>query len=229
MNAIIRLQQLRIGSLAPLGNSNVQSGIFKTPVDSALLKHSGLEADAHGDTRHHGGAEKAMHHYASDHYQWWANQLPAAAKGHCQPGAFGENLVTEGMTESTVCVGDVYRIGKAVVQVSQARQPCWRLNLRFGTADMSARVQASLKTGWYYRVLEQGLIQAGDDIVLIDRPQSGWPLTRLLSILYRDTLDYPALEAIAALPELAIGWRDIAQARILNRAVESWQKRLQNT
>lgn len=229
MSAIIRLQQLRVGSLAPLGDSNVQTGIFKTPVDVALLRHSGLEGDAHGDTRHHGGAEKALHHYASDHYPWWASQLPDAAKGFCRPGAFGENLVTQGMTESTVCIGDTYRIGEALVQVSQARQPCWRLNLRFDTADMSARVQASLKTGWYYRVLEQGLLQTGDSVALIERPHPEWPLSRILTVFYRETLDYPALHAIAALPELATGWRDIAAARITNRAVESWQRRLLNT
>ena len=227
MNTVIQLQQLRTGSLSPLGEGDVQTGIFKTPVDCALLRPSGLEGDAHGDTQHHGGSEKALHHYAAEHYRWWVKQLPAAAADHCKPGAFGENLVTTGMTESTVCVGDVYQLGQAVIQVSQARQPCWRLNLRFGIADMSSRLQSSLKTGWYYRVLTPGLIRAGDEIALIERPHSDWPLSRLLSVFYQHTLDYPALEAVAALPELATNWRTIAQARIASRAVEDWQKRLQ--
>jgi MOSC domain-containing protein YiiM len=121
----------------------------------------------------------------------------------------------------------VFQIGQAIVQVSQARQPCWRLNLRFGVADMSAQLQASLKTGWYYRPLSLGRIQAGDKITLIERPQPDWPLSRLLSIFYQDTLNYCALETIAALPELAASWRAIAQQRLVNRKVEDWQQRLQ--
>lgn len=226
MDTVTRLQQLRIASLGCLGKQGIATGIFKTPVDSARLTKTGLEGDAQGDTKHHGGPEKALHHYAAEHYPWWANELPGGAMQHCQPGAFGENLVTTGMTEATVCIGDVYQLGQAVVQVSQARQPCWRLNHRFGIADMSQQLQASLKTGWYYRVVLSGLIQVGDEITLLERPHPDWSLLRLLSVFYQHPLNFPELEAIAALPELADSWRAVAQKRLTSSRVEDWQFRL---
>lgn len=226
MSTVTRLQQLRMASLGCLGKQDIPTGIFKVPVDAARLTKAGLEGDAQGDTKHHGGPEKALHHYAAEHYAWWASELPSAAAQHCKPGAFGENLVTTGMTESSVCIGDVYQLGRAVVQVSQARQPCWRLNLRFGIDDMSQRLQTSLKTGWYYRVILSGLIQAGDEITLLERPHPDWTLSRLLNVFYQHTLNYPELEAIAGLPELADSWRAVAQKRLTVGKVEDWQFRL---
>jgi MOSC domain-containing protein YiiM len=142
------------------------------------------------------------------------------------PGAFGENLSTLGLTEADVCVGDVLRIGTATLQVSQARQPCWKLNHRFGRPDMARRVQSTGRTGWYYRVLEAGAAEAGDAVTLLERPCPDWPLARLLRVFYVDMLDRAALAGIAALEPLAASWRQLAQRRLETGQVEDWSRRL---
>lgn len=119
------------------------------------------------------------------------------------PGAFGENLVIEGATEGDLCLCDRYRLGGALVEVSQTRQPCWRLNLRFDLPDMAARVQKTGRTGWYFRVITEGLIAQGDRAELIARPNPDWPLARVWRLLYRETMDLDELTAFAALPGLS--------------------------
>ena len=105
----------------------------------------------------HGGPEKAVHHYPFDHYEAWRTELGDIGLLR-QPGAFGENLSAVGLTEADVAVGDVFRLGSAIVEVSQGRQPCWKLNERFGQPTVAKSVQASGRTGWYYRVIETGLV-----------------------------------------------------------------------
>ena len=126
----------------------------------------------------------AVHHYPKEHYDAWRSEYPSKAHEFANNGAFGENISARGMTEKSVCIGDVYRVGTTRLQVSQARQPCWKLNIRFGIDDMALRVQETLRTGWYYRVLEPGRIAKGDLIELIDRPKPGWPLSKLLQYLF---------------------------------------------
>lgn len=213
---------LYIGALAPLGPRQVASGIDKRSVSGPqAVTVLGLAGDHQGNTRSHGGPEKALHHYPREHYAAWLEDGIAAA-----PPAFGENISTLGMTESSVCLGDIYRLGTSVLQVSQGRQPCWRLNARFERDDMAYGVQKSGRTGWYYRVLEEGTASAGDPLSLLERPQPHWPLTRIIDLLYTRTLDTGTLEAFAALPELAASWRELAGKRIATRTVESWERRL---
>ena len=220
------LTELRTGKASPFGPRQVPSAIAKMPRhDSLFLSAEGLDGDEQGDRRHHGGPEKAIHHYAADHYLEWRREIPQA-HDRLTEGGFGENFVTNGWTEAEICIGDIVRVGSATLQVSQARQPCWKLNVRFGVPDMALRVQRSLRTGWYYRVLEPGRIAAGDNLRLIDRPHPGWPLLRLLSVLYVDRLDYQALEEMAQIPALAMSWRSLAQNRLTKRSVENWSKRL---
>jgi MOSC domain-containing protein YiiM len=125
-----------------------------------------------------------------------------------------------------VCIGDVFDLGTARVQVAQGRQPCWRLNVRFGKKDMARRVQATGRTGWYYRVLTPGIVSPGDRLLLVHRPNPSWPLTRLLDILYRDTFNAEALAAVKELPELAESWRGLARSRLARQDVEDWTRRL---
>jgi len=140
--------------------------------------------------------------------------------------AFGENISTFGVSEADICIGDVYRLGSALLQVSQGRQPCWRLNARFERPDMAFRVQKSGRTGWYYRVLEEGMASAGNRLTLEDRPRPQWPLIRIIDLLYTRTLDMKALADLAALPELAQSWRTLATRRIETHSVENWDRRL---
>lgn len=228
MAAMTRITLL-VGALAPLPESDTLSGIAKTPVTQALaLSAEGLEGDQHGDRRVHGGPEKAVHHYPNEHYAAWVAELgdlPVLAA----PGGFGENISTSGLTEEQVAVGDIFRLGTALVQVSQGRQPCWKLSRRFGVSDMARRVQDSGRTGWYYRVLQPGRVAPDDRIELIDRPAPHWTLRRVWHALYVDRLNQSELQGIADLDLLADGWRRYAVRRLESGRVEDWSSRLDGT
>ena len=225
MNTTIRA--VLVGKVAPLGRHGIDSGIFKKPVDRAIdISRTGLIGDEQGDKKNHGGPEKAIHHYPYDHYVLWRAEIPEIAKKLEKEGAFGENISTEGLTESNVCVGDTYRLGTALVQICQGRQPCWRLNERFGDSTMARWVQATGRTGWYYRVLEEGRVASGDTIDLIDRPAEGWTLQRILHVLYHDTMNAEDLARLAELKLLTNSWRALARRRFERRKVEDWSSRL---
>jgi MOSC domain-containing protein YiiM len=214
-----------VGSAVPYTRLGSRSGIAKRPVDGCLdIDINGLRGDEQGDLRVHGGPDKALHHYPRDHYAAWRSELPARAVLDA-PGAFGENFSTLGWTEQTVCIGDVVQAGTAMLAVSQGRQPCWKLNDRFELPDMASRLQASGRTGWYYRVLEPGQVRAGDSLRLLERRHPGWPLSRLLEMLYQRMLDRELLEEAATLP-LPGSWMRMIQSRLRTASVEAWDKRL---
>ncbi|UXU76239.1 MULTISPECIES: MOSC domain-containing protein [unclassified Paracoccus (in: a-proteobacteria)] len=144
-----------------------------------------------------------------------------------RPGAFGENISATGLTETDVAVGDIFRLGRALVQVSQGRQPCWKLSRRFGVPDMARRVQDSGRTGWYYRVLEPGPVAPCDRLILVDRIAPDWTLHRLWHALYVERLNRDELSAIAALDILSEGWRRYAVRRLESGRVEDWAPRLE--
>lgn len=220
------LLALQIGGLSQLGLEGVVSGIEKTLVGQEInLSPCGFEGDRQGDTSKHGGPEKAVHHYPFDHYAAWRSELgshPLLEK----PGAFGENLATTGLTEETVAIGDIFRLGNALIEVSQGRQPCWRLNARFGLTTMARQVQRTGRTGWYYRVLETGAVRPEDKLVLTDRKQADWTLSRIWHAFYVNTLDHRELEGIANLSPLAESWRRYALRRLETGQVEDWSRRL---
>jgi len=210
----------------PFGPNGEPSAIDKRLVEAPVsLSEAGFDGDAQGDTKHHGGAEKAAHLYPCGHYAAWQSALPEASE-RLRPGAFGENLVVGGITEADVCIGDVFSLGAATVQLSQGRQPCWKLNVRFGVRDMARRVQQSGRTGWYFRVLNPGRVQAGDALSLVSRPNPGWPLSRVNRLLYHKMLDRMELEALSALPGLSPSWRKLAERRLSRGMVETWTPRL---
>lgn len=222
------VEAVLVGRIAPLGSRGTASGIDKRPAAGAVrITASGLDGDAQGDRKHHGGPEKAVHHYAFDHYPAWLADHPGLAPMLGRRGAFGENISTTGMTEAGICIGDIYRLGTALVQVSQGRQPCWKLNERFGLPAMARRVQETGRTGWYYRVLEEGAVAAGDTVTLVERPAPGWTLARVQHVLYHDTLNTDVLEQLAALPALAESWRTLARRRLERGLVEDWSRRLE--
>ncbi|MGV2866137.1 MOSC domain-containing protein [Achromobacter sp. AGC39] len=223
----ISIDALLTGTVRPLGDSGRDSGIDKHPVSQRLwVGAEGLRGDEQADRRFHGGPEKALHHYAREHYPAWQAELGERAVLQA-PGAFGENISTHGMTEADVCVGDVFRAGTALIQVSQARQPCWKLDHRFARRGMAARVQASGMTGWYYRVLQEGWLCAGDTLTLSERPHAQWTLARVQDVLNRRVLDADVLHALAALPELSPNWRALFEKRAQAGQVEDWTRRLQ--
>lgn len=220
------VQSLLAGKISPLGERQAPSGINKKPVSGPVrLLRDGLECDEQGDKKVHGGPEKAVHHYPRDHYADWLNDLGENEQLN-DAGAFGENISTIGLTEQNVAVGDRFRIGTAIIEVSQGRQPCWKLNARFNVPDMAVRVQKTGRTGWYYRVLEEGVVAQDDAMKLIERLSPEWTLHRLWHLLYVDTLNYDELAQMANIVHLADGWKRYAIRRLENRKVEDWSGRL---
>jgi len=221
----VRVDALLTGTARAYTRPGTRSGIDKRPLaGAARIGELGLDGDEQGDLRVHGGPDKAVHHYAFDHYALWRDalgELPVLQT----PGAFGENISTRGLTEAEVCLGDRFRLGAAILEVSQARQPCWKLNDRFGVADMARRVQATGRTGWYYRVLHPGEARGGDLLILMERPHPDWTLTRLVRLLFDRILDPEQLEPALALP-LVPSWRKLIERRLQQGTVEAWGKRL---
>lgn len=220
------IAEVRIGRAKPFGPGTARSAIDKHPVTVPILATAlGLAGDEQADLRHHGGADKAIHAYSAAHYPQWAQDLPEAAD-QFRTGGFGENLVVGGATEADLCLGDRWRIGQALLEVSQGRQPCWKLNIRFAVPDMARRVQATGRSGWYFRVIEPGQIKTDDHASLEQRPAPDWPLTRVNDLFYRDKLNRPALAAFVALPRLPERWRTLAEGRLRSGEVENWDSRL---
>ncbi len=214
------------GTVQPLPDDDRLSGIDKRVVHGPwIITKTGLVGDAQADLVNHGGAEKALHQYPRDHYPVWKEEIGAHPLLE-YAGAFGENFSTSGLIEADVCIGDVMRFGSAVLQISQGRQPCWKLNKRFGRNDMAFSVQKTGRTGWYYRVLEEGRASAGDALVLDNRQQPDWPLSRLTRLLYRDTKTKDELAQMSEIPELAEGWRQLARRRVATCQTEDWTSRL---
>lgn len=216
---------LLAGKARPYTRPGSMSAIDKRPLDGIVrIGELGIAGDEQGDTRVHGGVDKAVHHYPFEHYATWRaelGELPALA----WPGAFGENISTRGLDEATVCLGDRFALGTAVLEVSQGRQPCWKLNDRFGVKDMARRVQATGRTGWYYRVLQPGSANAGDPLRLLARPHPAWPLARLMRLLADRVLD-PALLGEALELPLVPSWRKLVERRLASHQVEDWARRI---
>lgn len=183
------------------------SAIGKSPcADRVRLTKTGLVVDAQADLEAHGGFEKALHHYPADHYTAWSADL--GKNKRFRPGGFGENISTHGITEEDVCIGDVFSIGSARVQINQGRQPCWKLAAHTGEDRMAYLVRKTLRTGWYYRVLEEGDVATGDSIALLERDPTGHTVKEVTQAFFNPRLDPDTARKFAAIETLFPGWRD---------------------
>jgi MOSC domain-containing protein YiiM len=187
------------------------SAFYKTPVEgSVYVRRRNIDGDGQADLEVHGGPDKAICVYAADHYAFWQEELKLA---DMPPGAFGENFTVSGLVESDVCIGDVWRVGDAVVvQISQPRQPCWKLARRWQIKTLTARVIETGKTGWYFRVLTEGAVAAGAELVLAERPHASWTIAAANRVMY-DRTDRAGATVLGAVEELSESWR----AELLNR------------
>lgn len=208
------LLSLRTGRIAALGRENVPSAIRKHPVHGPVaLTPLGLAGDEQADRRHHGGADKALHHYPAEHYALWREELQARADCFVV-GGFGENLSTLGLDESEVCLGDVFRLGGATIQVSQGRSPCRKLELVFDVSDMVRRVRDTARIGWYYRVLTPGTVAPDDALILESRPHPDWSVLRLFKTLFHPAASRSSLLDLTRLSALSENWRLRARERL---------------
>lgn len=207
MNA--QILAVLLGKVRPFRGDDEPSAIGKLPVtDTVAVGAMGLAGDEQADRTVHGGIDKAIHHYPADHYDWWRGYLGELPLLDA-PGAFGENISTIGLDENSVFLGDRFRLGTALVEVTQARQPCWKLDHRFQAKGVMAQVVKTRRTGWYYRVLEPGAVRAGDALDLVERPYPQWPLASLFALLIGgEAKDRTAdLRALREVPALAETWK----------------------
>ena len=183
------------------------SSIWKLPISGRLLLgREDLDGNAQADLKNHGGPDKAVCCYASEHYPDWRAALGESGKTF-PFGAFGENFTLAGMTEDAVCIGDIYQVGTAQVQVSQPRMPCWKLGRRWERPDLPLVVQTSGRTGYYLRVLEPGEVGAGDALARLERPLPDWTVARVNHAMYVDKTDADLAETLSHLSLLAEAWR----------------------
>jgi len=214
-----KLTTLLIGTPQQFREDGELSAIVKTPVcDATHLGEFGLDGNQVADVLHHGGRDKALHLYPIEHYDFWREKYPDV-KALDAPGAFGENISCNGMTEDQLCLGDIFQVGEAVIQCSHARQPCWKLNHRFGQKTVLKTVLETTKSGSYFRVLQTGKVKAGDPIEQIERPFPKWPLNKVFRLIIGG--DHPGnesdLDYLSKVAVLADSWR--VRARQLAIAV----------
>lgn len=189
-----------------------ETGIFKNETrDKVWLTKTNLIGDEVADKKVHGGPEKALFAYPSEHYPYWKETLE---DGSIDLGAFGENLAVKHMNEMTVCIGDIYELGEALIQVSQPRRPCWKPARRFRVLDFALRIQNSGFTGWYFRVLKEGYIQGGDVFQLIERPYPEWTIDRSNEVMYKQKDNYELTRELANCDLLAENWQKSLSRRL---------------
>lgn len=180
------------------------TGFFKTPVEGPVFVGStNLVGDGQADLKNHGGVDKAVLAYSGDHYPKWRDEL-RMPEMPC--GAFGENLTIAGLSEQSVCIGDLFRVGEVLFEVSQPRQPCWKLARRWRMHELTGLVVNNGRSGWYLRVLSEGLVEAGMPVTLIERPNPSWPISRANEILHHRRTDLALTLELADVPGLADSW-----------------------
>lgn len=189
----------------------VRSGFFKVPVLKPIfLDILGFEGDGVGDTRIHGGEDKAVCAYCTEHFPYWSDKL----QREILPGSFGENISLSGMVETQVNIGDVFEMGEAQLQVSQPRQPCHKLNKVFNDQGLACTVKTTGFSGYYFRVLKPGLIEP--DAVIKRIHQGTFSIEMANALLRKGGSNTEQLQELISLPELSEDWRAMLQKR-LNR------------
>lgn len=189
------------------------SAIGKSPVTGPVAVTAlGLAGDEQADRVHHGGPDMAVHHYPRDHYAYWRTFVGdhPLLRGE---GALGENVSAEGLTEAAACIGDRYRLGSALVEISQGRKPCWKLGHRLDDPRVTAEVVSTGRAGWYYRVIEEGQVAAGDRLELVERPCPKWSVARVFTLIVAGghKADPAACRALSSLEPLSADWRTRAE------------------
>jgi MOSC domain-containing protein YiiM len=175
------------------------SGFMKTAVSGPVeVTLTGITGDGQADLKNHGGPDKAMLCYSADHFPFWSNKL---SRDNISGGMFGENLTINQLSEDEVCIGDTFSIGDVIVQVTQPRQPCWKLGRRWNEPTLPKLVVKNGFSGWYLRVLAVGMIEAGQGYERTNRPNPAWTVRRAHETMYRKD------SKNADLPELSQAWR----------------------
>lgn len=200
-----------------------ESAVFKEKVDGPIwVSKTNLAGDGQADLINHGGEEKAVFAFAREHYPYFEEKLQM----DLPYGAFGENLTIDHLNEKMICIGDIVQIGEVILQVSQPRQPCWKMARRWRVKDLALQLQQTGFTGWYYRVLKEGYIEANQEIILQERLYPEWTIKRCNEIMHLEKNNYTAAEQLANCPYLAKSWKDTLYQRVTTKQSKDPTKRL---
>jgi MOSC domain-containing protein YiiM len=215
MHKRMKIIGLYKGKLRPFGSNGKNSGINKLSVDSARVTKLGLEGDHQADHRFHGGEEKALHQYALSSYEVLMKYRPLDHKKFV-PGSIGENICATKMADNNVCVGDIYQMGSAKVQISSPRMPCWKIDHKFSQPQLQRYIAKRGITGWYYRVLEEGEVNFGQSFKLLERPNPALSVKGLVNIIENPDAFNDEIEAASQAAGLDPEWQTKLAIR-LNR------------
>ncbi len=211
---ICTVEAVCTGTARPFNGAEL-SAFAKRPREGAVqVLADGLAPDEQADRRVHGGPEMALHLYPLDHHSFWREQLgdhPLLA----EPGAFGSNLAVTGLTEEMVHIGDRFRLGSALIEISQPRQPCWKIEHRFGTKGMVASIIQTGRCGWYFRVVEMGEVTAGDPLERVALGATEWSVARVFTALVAGKATKAEYSELAALAPLSPKLRQRAAEKII--------------
>lgn len=215
-----KILSLNVGKpqVRAFGKKSVTTGFCKEPVDHAVfLSAVNFDGDGQGDLVHHGGVHKAVCVYPAEHYDYWERMLERSLAA----GAFGENLTIAGLTEENVCIGDSFRLGEAVVQVSQPRQPCFKLGLVYGRKDMPLLVQDTGYTGFYFRVLKEGMVSPADTLIPLTRQVQAITVAEANRLMHHDKQEWNSIRRLLEVDELSPSWRKTFEKRLVGEEVET--------
>jgi MOSC domain-containing protein YiiM len=192
----------------------VRTSIFKEPVAGRIrVSKLNVDGDQQSDLTVHGGIDKAVYAYPSEHYSFWRRELPGMDLAW---GVFGENFTTTGLLEDTLHIGDRLRVGSAEFVVTQPRMPCFKLGIRFNRSDMLKRFLQNGRTGFYFAVLKEGEVAAGDSIELIEADERNIPVADVVNLYRGDATNQDLLRRVSELPSLPNSWREYFRKRLWN-------------
>lgn len=221
MTQIGILQSIQVGTPQHYGTARAtntmehswKTSFFRAPsAQPRWLYTTHLEGNAQADTRNHGTPNQAILLYAAAHYPVWQAELDRPEIG---PGGFGENFTVEGLAEETACIGDIYAIGKAHIQVTGPRYPCWKIERRWGIEGLTVRVAETGRTGWYCRVAQEGMIEPGMVVTLVERPYPQWTIALTNDFGHFRNKDVETAKSLAACPLLQELWQQLVVRRAM--------------
>ena len=190
----------------------VSTGIFKEPVAGrVMLRTLNLDGDRQADLSVHGGPSKAVYAYPSEHYDYWTHEFPEMKLPW---GMFGENFTTAGLLETELNVGDKFRVGSAIVMATEPRMPCYKLGIKFGRTDMVKRFMASARTGFYFAVLQEGEVGAGDTIELVETSKERFKLSDITALYTHEKHNIGLLRRAIKVEALPQSWKNYFQQRL---------------
>lgn len=204
--SIAMIKSINVGKPKSLNYQGkiISSGINKVPVEIPIyLSTLNFAGDEQADLEHHGGKDKAVCVYPYEHYAYWQQELGQTL----DYGAFGENLTTVGLLETDVCIGDIFKIGDATLQVSQPRRPCFKLSMKYGVPDLPVKVQQTGFTGYYFRVLEEGRISKDDEFTLLQRHPKGVTVYYANRIMHHEKNNLEGINTLLEVDELSESWQ----------------------